>query len=91
MSFTSPLEYCLYTSCCFFIQGEIFVSPGAVLDREATPSIDILVTAYDSQLDPSVRRFTEVSVSNSSIDSPVLTSLELMYVWSQDILIFKLQ
>ncbi|KAJ8318933.1 hypothetical protein KUTeg_004024 [Tegillarca granosa] len=42
--------------------GEIFVSPGAVLDREATPSIDILVTAYDSQLDPSVRRFTEVSI-----------------------------
>ncbi|XP_052071538.1 protocadherin Fat 4-like isoform X2 [Mytilus californianus] len=42
--------------------GEITVAPGAVLDRETTPQIDVQVTAYDSPLDASVRRFTNVRV-----------------------------
>lgn len=39
------------------------VAPGAVLDRESTAQIDIQVTAYDSPLDASVRRYTNVRVS----------------------------
>lgn len=42
--------------------GDIIVAPGAVLDREATPQIEIQVQAYDSPLDASVRKFSTVRV-----------------------------
>lgn len=47
----------------FFTKGEIFVAPGAKLDREELSELDIQVTAYDSPLDAVVRRFSTVTVS----------------------------
>lgn len=47
----------------FFTKGEIFVAPGAKLDREELRELDIQVTAYDSPLDAVVRRFSTVTVS----------------------------
>nr|XP_034314660.1 cadherin-87A isoform X2 [Crassostrea gigas] len=44
------------------ISGEIFVAPGAKLDREELRELDIQVTAYDSPLDAVVRRFSTVTV-----------------------------
>ena len=46
----------------FFIKGEIFVRPGARLDREELSDIDIQVTASDSPLDAVVRRYSTVTV-----------------------------
>jgi len=42
--------------------GMITVAPGAVLDREQEPSIPLSVTAYDSPLDASIRRYTSIPV-----------------------------
>jgi hypothetical protein len=52
----------------FFIQGEIFVAPGAKLDREEVGDLDIQVIASDSPLDSTVRRYSTVTVSMSSLD-----------------------
>lgn len=47
----------------FLTKGEIYVAPGAKLDREELSELDIQVTAYDSPLDAVVRRFSTVTVS----------------------------
>lgn len=49
--------------CVFFTKGEIYVAPGAKLDREELRELDIQVTAFDSPLDAVVRRFSTVTVS----------------------------
>lgn len=52
-----------YLCDLIFTKGEIFVAPGAKLDREELRELDIQVTAYDSPLDAVVRRFSTVTVS----------------------------
>lgn len=52
----------IFSLLYFFIKGEIFVRPGAKLDREELSDIDIQVTASDSPLDAVVRRYSTVTV-----------------------------
>ena len=47
------------------LQGEIFLKPGASLDREMMSTYTFQVTAYDSPLDPSVRLSTTAPVRTS--------------------------
>nr|XP_022319460.1 cadherin-23-like isoform X1 [Crassostrea virginica] len=50
------------------VSGEIFVRPGARLDREELSDIDIQVTASDSPLDAVVRRYSTVTVYITLVD-----------------------
>ncbi|XP_056018521.1 cadherin-87A-like [Ostrea edulis] len=55
------------------VSGEIFVAPGAKLDREELSDLDIQVIASDSPLDATVRRFSTVTVYvtlNDENDNP---------------------